>query len=411
MCKVTVVIPVYKVEQYLPACLDSVLGQTLTDIQVIAIDDASPDRCPEILDEYARKDPRVKVLHLPENHQQGYGRNRGLEQAEGKYVYFLDSDDMITPTAMEELFALAEKDRLDGIFFDSQVLFESPELERKNLGYPAVRQGVYEPRVYGGQELLDEFISQREWDCYVQREFWRREHLLSHGIRFPESTEHEDEYFALAAILLAGRMRWVPGQYFIRRYRADSVMTRPPHPKDFHGYFVNYCRMVELVEALGIRSAGAESNIAHMYDKMLQFYPLFARQEDPRAWFKTEEDLRCYALFRHARQYESYCAERVAPLCAQLPPECPVWIYGAGILGRAACRGLTAAGFPIRGFLVSSMEGNPRVLLGHEVRCADDTDVRDGAVVVIAVSKGYRPEIIRKVEEKGWPYRIYTGGR
>ena len=102
MPRVSVVIPVYKVEKYLPACLDSVLSQSLQDIEVICIDDASPDRCPEMLDEYAGKDARVRVLHLPENHQQGYGRNRGTEMAKGKYVYFLDSDDMITPEAMEE---------------------------------------------------------------------------------------------------------------------------------------------------------------------------------------------------------------------------------------------------------------------------------------------------------------------
>ena len=240
MCKVSVIIPVYNVEQYLPACLDSVLSQTLQEIEVICIDDASPDRCPEILDAYAQKDSRLRVIHLAENHQQGYGRNRGLEQAKGKYVYFLDSDDMITPTAMEELYHLAEKDRLDGIFFDSQVLFESAELERKNAGYAACRQGSYEDRVYGGQELLDTFIAQREWDCYVQREFWRREYLLEKGIRFPEGTEHEDEYFAFASIVQAERMRCIPKQYFIRRYRENSVMTRKAHPKDFHGYFVNY---------------------------------------------------------------------------------------------------------------------------------------------------------------------------
>ena len=104
MIKVTVVIPVYNVEAYLPACLDSVLGQSLEEIEIICIDDASPDRCGAILDEYAEKDKRVKVIHLPENHKQGYGRNRGEEAARGKYIYFLDSDDMITGTALEEMY-------------------------------------------------------------------------------------------------------------------------------------------------------------------------------------------------------------------------------------------------------------------------------------------------------------------
>ena len=147
MIKVSIVIPVYKVEKYLPACLDSVLSQSLQDIEVICIDDASPDRCPEMLDEYAARDARVRVLHLPENHQQGYGRNRGTEMARGKYVYFLDSDDMITPEALEELYALAEKDRLDCIYFDSQVIFANKELETKNATYITGRTGQYDNRV------------------------------------------------------------------------------------------------------------------------------------------------------------------------------------------------------------------------------------------------------------------------
>ena len=182
MIKVSIVIPVYKVEKYLPACLDSVLNQTLQDIEVICIDDASPDRCPKILDGYAARDPRVRVLHLPENHQQGYGRNRGTEMARGKYIYFLDSDDMIVPEAMEELYNFAERDQLDSIYFDSQVIFESKELENKNETYFGGRRGKYEDKVYSGRELFELFIEQRDWNCYVQRTFWKKEFLLGNEV-------------------------------------------------------------------------------------------------------------------------------------------------------------------------------------------------------------------------------------
>ncbi|MBR0298962.1 MAG: glycosyltransferase family 2 protein, partial [Bacteroidales bacterium] len=178
MPKITVVIPVYKVEKFLPACLDSVLSQSLQDIEVICIDDASPDRCPEILDEYAARDARVRVLHLPENHQQGYGRNRGTEMARGKYIYFLDSDDMITSEALEELYTVAEKDRLDGVYFDSQVIFANRELEKINCNYPARRHGKYDNCVYSGPALFELFMKQGDWISYVQRTFWRREFLL-----------------------------------------------------------------------------------------------------------------------------------------------------------------------------------------------------------------------------------------
>ena len=88
MEKVSVIIPVYRVEAYLPACLDSVLGQSLRELECICIDDHSPDRCGAILDEYAARDGRVRVLHLAENHMQGYGRNRGSKWPGGNTFTF-----------------------------------------------------------------------------------------------------------------------------------------------------------------------------------------------------------------------------------------------------------------------------------------------------------------------------------
>jgi hypothetical protein len=188
-------------------------------------------------------------------------------------------------------------------------------------------------------------------------------------------------------------------------------MTRKAHPKDFHGYFVNYCKMVDLVRLLRVHSPGAERNIEHIYERMLRFYPIFARQEDPCAWFVDEEERRAYDLFRYTQQYEPYCVERVRTCMGGVPENCRVWIYGAGALGRAAWKGLMNAGYVIRGFLVTDMKGNPSALLGHEVRSIETVQPEENAVVVIAASDAYREEIIPIVEGHGWNYRIYTGGR
>ena len=201
MCKVSVIIPVYKVEPYLPACLDSVLNQTLRDLEVICIDDCSPDRCGEILDEYAARDGRVRVIHLLENHRQGFGRNRGMDKAVGEYLYFLDSDDMIEPETLGELTLLADREALDAVFFDSRNVYESEDLKKVYVPPLSLRKGKYRDEVYAGKDLLDAFIRQNEWTCYPQRIFWRREFLLREGIRYLEGCEHEDEFFAFAGIL------------------------------------------------------------------------------------------------------------------------------------------------------------------------------------------------------------------
>ncbi len=411
MPKITVVIPVYKVEKFLPACLDSVLSQSLQDIEVICIDDASPDRCPEILDEYAARDARVRVLHLPENHQQGYGRNRGTEMARGKYIYFLDSDDMITPEALEELYALAEKDRLDCIYFDSQVIFANKELEIKNATYITGRKGQYDNRVYSGRELFELFKEQNDWNCYVQRTFWRKDFLWDNKVFSPEHIEHEDEFFSFKGVLLAQRVRYIPKNYFIRRYREDSVMTRPEHPKDFHGYFVSFCSMVDFVEKMKIESKAADAEILHMYERMDRFFPLFSANEDPHKWFGTEEQLRIYYYYAYAKRMDySYFKSFINKLSVPVPVERHIWIYGAGIVGKRVYEVMVVNGYIVDGFLVTNKVGNPRVLFGREVFQVDEIPPSDNCVAIVAVTGKARGEMKKTLERLGWNYSVYITG-
>ena len=98
--KVSVIVPIYNVEKYLDECMVSLLNQTLKDIEIILVDDESPDNCPKMCDEYANKDKRVKVVHK-KNGGLGFARNSGLDVATGEYVAFIDSDDWIKPTHLE----------------------------------------------------------------------------------------------------------------------------------------------------------------------------------------------------------------------------------------------------------------------------------------------------------------------
>ena len=121
MIKISVIIPVYNVEQYLPKCLDSVLNQTLKDIEIICINDESPDNCAQILEEYQKRDSRIIILNQ-KNSGQGSARNRGLEIAKGKYIQFLDSDDFYEPTCCEEMYNLMEQHKdIDVACFDCNI--------------------------------------------------------------------------------------------------------------------------------------------------------------------------------------------------------------------------------------------------------------------------------------------------
>ena len=106
MIKVSIIVPIYNVEKYLHQCVDSLLNQTLRDIEVILVDDGSPDSCPHICEEYKKKDIRVKVVHK-QNGGLSDARNAGLKLVEGEYVAFIDSDDYVDLHMFEKLYAAA----------------------------------------------------------------------------------------------------------------------------------------------------------------------------------------------------------------------------------------------------------------------------------------------------------------
>lgn len=130
MPKVSVIVPVYNVEKYLPRCLNSLINQTLRDIEIILVDDESPDKSPEICDSYAQNDSRIKVIHK-KNEGLGFARNSGLKIAKGEYISFIDSDDYLDNDTYENLYNLATQNKLDAIFFTFEIFTN----DNKSIGH------------------------------------------------------------------------------------------------------------------------------------------------------------------------------------------------------------------------------------------------------------------------------------
>lgn len=123
MVKVSVIIPVYNVEPYLKQCMDSVVGQTLKDIEIICVDDGSTDGSLDILREYAAEDNRIQIIEQ-KNAGAGAARNNGMRHATGKYLSFLDSDDFFEPRMLEKAYDLAEKDQADFVAYKSDSIIQ-----------------------------------------------------------------------------------------------------------------------------------------------------------------------------------------------------------------------------------------------------------------------------------------------
>ena len=191
---VSVVVPAYAVERYLPACLDSLLAQTHRALDVVVVDDGSPDASGEIAEAYAARDRRVRVLHT-ENHGLGAARNEGLRHVRGEYVGFADSDDVVPPTAYRTLLGSLQHSGSD--FATGSVAW----LEGGGLREPPWMRRLHTPERRGTRaadhpEVLGDVFA---WNKLFRRSFWE-----ATGLSWPEGIRYEDQPTTTEAYL-AGR--------------------------------------------------------------------------------------------------------------------------------------------------------------------------------------------------------------
>lgn len=233
--KVTVIIPGYNIELYLSQALESIVNQTLKEIDLILVDDGSTDKTGEIMDEYAGKYPNIRVVHQ-ENHGVGHARNVGLGLADGEFIYFIDGDDWVEPDTLEELYNCATKETLDMVLFNGDVFNEK---ERKNEinGFFYTTKGTY-PAIYEGGELFSRMLDFNEYRSVVALRFIRSEFIKKEHIRFMEGIIHEDEWFSLQTMLKSHRVKHIDKMYFHRRLRSGSIMMTHDVEKSFYGYMI-----------------------------------------------------------------------------------------------------------------------------------------------------------------------------
>ena len=218
---VSIIVPVYKVEQYLSFCMDSLLQQTYPYLEIILIDDGSPDRCPEICEDYAKKDQRVQVIHQ-KNDGLSAARNTGIRAATGKYILFVDSDDMISQDACEVLVKKAEEYSAD-IVVGNYCWFD----ETGNRSY--ARANVYGYKmpeiVVDGQQFLLAQLQHVQYESMVWSKLYRRDCLLCNALYFLEGILQEDEEWTPRVFCVAERVVQEEKVFYQYRIRRQSIMT------------------------------------------------------------------------------------------------------------------------------------------------------------------------------------------
>lgn len=211
--RISVVVPVYKVEEYLDECVRSITQQTHTDLEIILVDDGSPDHCPSMCDAWKEKDPRIRVIHK-KNGGLSDARNAGIDIATGEYIAFVDSDDWILPDMYEEMLKALKHEDAD--FCSCCVL----------SCYTSDRQTAWGFREYtaGGPEMIlsmlynDTAFPVCAWNKLYKKECWKT-------MRFPVGKICEDAFTTYLQVDQAKKIVHLPKAYYCYRIRPQSIMT------------------------------------------------------------------------------------------------------------------------------------------------------------------------------------------
>ena len=244
---VSVIIPVYNVEQYLDECVQSVLTQTYQNVEIILVDDGSTDSSGAMCDQYAVQDARVQVIHK-ENGGLSSARNCGFDNATGEYVYFLDSDDYIVSSALETLLTAAIQNQADVVFFDAESFSEMSDSFQGKDNY--IRKHRYESNT--GIVVLEQLQNNKEYHSVVYLLFLRRDFLLQNNLHFINGIVYEDMVYTYQVFSLAKKVIQCQEKLHCRRFRADSIMTGKKSKKYFDSCCTAYNTVRQFAECEGL---------------------------------------------------------------------------------------------------------------------------------------------------------------
>lgn len=262
--KISVIMPVFRVEQYVGRAIESVLSQTLKDFEFLIVDDGTPDKSGQICDDYAQRDTRIKVIHK-ENGGAPSARNAAMDIARGEYLYFMDSDDWAEPDMLFDMYELAVKTQaqmvvsgffIDTYFNDNQFL--TMEYQPEDAIYATKEEFRKE-----SYRLFDHNMLYQPWN-----KLFLREYIEAYHLRFP-TTFWDDFPFVLSVVKNIERVSVISNKYYhFLRARAESETARYI-PQMYEKREEEDSWMVELYRSWGIQDEATQEMVARRYIERL----------------------------------------------------------------------------------------------------------------------------------------------
>lgn len=216
MSKVSIIIPVYNVKKYLRRCLDSVVEQTLTDIEIICVNDGSTDGSDEILKEYAENDNRIKVINQV-NSGMSEARNAGVRKATGEFIGYLDSDDFVEKDYYEKLYNVAKTNGAD--IACASIIRENEKKKKILIEYKEEKTA---------ETVKEKFeLAHLPEHCYVWNKIYNREKLIQSGVEFERGMMYEDMVYSPDVVEVLGKLTVVPNVFYHYWIHPNSTVKCP----------------------------------------------------------------------------------------------------------------------------------------------------------------------------------------
>lgn len=396
MAKVSVIVPVYNVKKYLPRCLESIMEQTLRDLEIICVDDGSTDGSGKMLEEYAARDGRIRVIH---GRNAGYGAamNAGLDAATGEYIGIVESDDCVQKEMFQVLYSHAVSDDLDLVKSDACYWIE-------DIGY---KKRIHCQRLesYYGRVLHDVDRSIFfDFFMNIWTGIYKRDFLEKWGIRFHESpgASYQDNGFWMQTLMYCGSAKWIDRAFYL--YRQDNPAASVKRSDRMVAMRDEYVFLEQI-----LHDRGDEKWIPYcIYYRLVRNFGTFLRISDES---KREfcglagEDYAAYKGYIKGNTFldEWYrdISERPDEVCRnvirkkkevreRLETAPGIIIYGAGKQGDTVFRGIYNEGYygKLKCFAVSMESGDERIGNKRILSIEDACRQFPGATVILAVVKG-----------------------
>lgn len=396
MCKVSVIVPVYNNEQYIGKCLDSVISQTLQDIEIICVDDCSTDSSRIILAEYVKRDRRIKVLYNDKNEGLSFSRNKAVNEACGEYIQFLDSDDYLSGNdVLRKLYCISFANRLD-VLKEGCFLLEDGAL-KYYYQYP--------------KHITDKILSGREMLYYLEyygvcarvaiSNFVRLDFIRENAISFYNGILHEDILYTYDLYYYAQRAMCVNMYIYVYVKHENSLTTQPKRLRHIKGFLVSMNEM--------LKKDFSHSSLEFKYASANYFIRIYNNVRDVKKDIKYdiepemfEPGLReCYSMFVEKAKARKGLVNKdiIEQNLNVILNSNKVCVFGAGMAAKELLVILNEYDIAVDGIFVTDLTKSAKTLMGHTVCEIEKYNNNDKDVLfLIAITRkivGNTEELLR----------------